>query len=59
MDPDTSSADVSALRGSLSARVGARKKVPHVVSSKWIEESWEARTLLDEEREFPLPLSPL
>lgn len=59
VDPDTSSADVSALRGSLSARVGARKKVPHVVSSKWIEESWEARTLLDEEREFPLPLSPL
>lgn len=57
VDPDTSSADVSALRGSLSARVGAGKKVPHIVNSKWIEESWEAQTLLDEERESsPLPL---
>lgn len=51
MDPDTPAAEISAFRGSLAAR-GAGRKVPHIVTSKWIEESWVAKTLLDEESEF-------
>lgn len=51
MDPDTPAAEISAFRGSLAAR-GAGRKVPHIVTSKWIEESWDAKTLLDEESEF-------
>lgn len=52
MDPDTSSAEMSAFRGSLSARGG--RKLPHIVISKWIEECWSERTLLGEESEFSL-----
>lgn len=47
--PDMSSAERSALRKSLSTRSG--RKVPHTVTSKWIEESWSEGTLLDEESE--------
>lgn len=43
----TSSAEISSLRKSLAA--GSRKKIPHLVSLDWIEESWKHGTLLDEE----------
>ncbi|KAJ5098471.1 Nucleic acid-binding OB-fold [Penicillium argentinense] len=43
-----SSLQVVSLRGSLATRPG--KKLPHLVSSKWVEESWKNGTLLDEER---------
>lgn len=42
-----SSADISSLRKSLAA--GPRKKIPHLVSLGWVEESWKHGTLLDEE----------
>lgn len=51
MKPDTPATEISEFRGSLAAR-GAGRKVPHIVTSKWIEESWDAKTLLDEESEF-------
>ena len=54
MDPETPSAEISEFRGSLSARGG--RKVPHIVTTKWVEESWDARTLLDEESESRIPL---
>ncbi|GAB1214500.1 DNA ligase (ATP) [Aspergillus terreus] len=46
--PDSSSSEVSSIRKSLSAKAGG--KLPHLVTVEWIEESWEQRTLLDEER---------
>lgn len=49
IDLDTPPAEISEFRGSLSARGG--RKVPHIVTTKWVEESWDARTLLDEESE--------
>lgn len=39
--------DIASLRESLAARSG--KKIPHLVSLNWIQESWENGTLLDEE----------
>lgn len=50
IDPDTSSTETSEFRRSLSTRGG--KKVPHIVTSEWIEECWTERTLLDEESKF-------
>lgn len=50
IDPDTSSTETSEFRRSLSTRGG--KKVPHIVTRKWIEECWGERTLLDEESKF-------
>ncbi|CAL5871082.1 uncharacterized protein PFLUO_LOCUS5328 [Penicillium psychrofluorescens] len=48
-NPETLSAsDISSLRGSLAARPG--KKVPHLVSLEWVQESWRNGSLLDEER---------
>lgn len=48
VNPDTtSSSDIRSLRGSLAALTN--KKVPHLVSFKWVDESWKNRTLLDEE----------
>ncbi|KAJ5433091.1 DNA ligase 4 [Penicillium daleae] len=47
-----SSAEISSLRKSLAA--GSRKKIPHIVSLGWVEESWKHGTLLDEER-FQVP----
>lgn len=49
-DPDTWSGERTALRASLSTRRG--KKIPHVVTRKWIEECWGEGTLLDEESEY-------
>lgn len=43
----TSSTEISSLRKMLAEKSG--KKVPHVVSCGWVEESWEHGTLLDEE----------
>lgn len=51
MDPETPAKEISAFRGSLAAR-GSGIKVPHIVTSKWIEESWDAKTLLGEESKF-------
>ncbi|KAJ5677992.1 Nucleic acid-binding OB-fold [Penicillium maclennaniae] len=49
VNPDTSSReDIASLRGSLAARPG--KKIPHLVSLHWVQESWKNGTLLDEER---------
>jgi DNA ligase-4 len=39
--------DIASLRESLAARSG--KKIPHLVSLNWVQESWENGTLLDEE----------
>jgi DNA ligase-4 len=47
VDPESSPAEISSLRGSWSKKSG--KKVPHIVTVDWVEESWKARTLLDEE----------
>lgn len=57
-NPETLSAsDISSLRGSLAARPG--KKVPHLVSLEWVQESWRNGSLLDEERTLtPLSHSP-
>lgn len=54
-NPETLSAsEISSLRGSLAARPG--KKVPHLVSLEWVQESWRNRTLLDEVRKLtPFP----
>jgi DNA ligase-4 len=43
-----SPADLASLRKSVAALPG--RKVPHLVTSKWVEESWKNGTLLDEER---------
>ncbi|KAJ5973421.1 hypothetical protein N7481_010631 [Penicillium waksmanii] len=49
VNPETaSSADIASLRKSVAALPG--RKVPHLVTSKWVEESWKSSTLLDEER---------
>lgn len=50
----TSSTDIASLRKSLAARID--RKVPHLVSSKWVEESWKNETLLDEESKLSLYL---
>lgn len=44
--------DIPALRAQIAKRVGGGKKVPHMVSVRWIEESWAEKTLVDEERKF-------
>lgn len=54
IDSDTSSTETSEFRRSLSTRGG--KKVPHIVTSKWIEECWGEKTLLDEESKFSCTL---
>lgn len=45
-----SSAEIRSLRKILA--VGSCKKIPHLVSLDWIEESWKHGTLLDEESKF-------
>ena len=45
-----STTDISALRKSLSKRVGTKTKIPHIVTVEWVEQSWVEKTLLDEER---------
>lgn len=42
--------DVRAIRRGMSTR----KKIPRVVTTKWVKESWEEKTLLDEEGFVPL-----
>jgi DNA ligase-4 len=51
VDPESSSTEISSLRGEWSRKSG--KKVPHIVTVDWVEESWKSRTLLDEERFQP------
>lgn len=46
----SSRTDIQALRAKIATRSGAGKKIPHVVSVQWIEESWVEKTLVDEER---------
>lgn len=43
--------DIVSLRKSLATRPG--KKIPHLVSLDWVQESWKNGTLLDEESKFP------
>ncbi|PYI11130.1 ATP-dependent DNA ligase [Aspergillus sclerotiicarbonarius CBS 121057] len=53
VDPDTTpSSEISSLRKTWSSQ--ASRKIPHIVTVEWIEESWNQRTLLDEERFHPL-----
>ena len=47
VDPETPASAIRLIRESLST--AHRKKLPHLVSVKWIEDSWEQHTLLDEE----------
>lgn len=35
-------------------RISHRKKLPHIVTMEWVEESWTEGTLLDEERYAPI-----
>jgi DNA ligase 4 len=51
VDVDCSSSELSEIRGSLSTQLGS-KKMPHLVTVEWLEESWKERTLLDEESRF-------
>ncbi|KAJ5893525.1 Nucleic acid-binding OB-fold [Penicillium taxi] len=41
------SVDITSLRNTLAAATG--RKIPHLVSFEWVEESWKSGTLLDEE----------
>lgn len=41
--------DAKAIR----RRLSTRKKIPRVVTTKWVTESWAEKTLLDEERYVP------
>ncbi|OOF97481.1 hypothetical protein ASPCADRAFT_206313 [Aspergillus carbonarius ITEM 5010] len=52
VDPDPPSSEISSLRKTWSGKAG--RKIPHIVTVEWIEESWKQRTLLDEERFHPL-----
>ncbi|KAL4866354.1 hypothetical protein BDV12DRAFT_173099 [Aspergillus spectabilis] len=47
--PDTPASEVSKIRKTLSSR----KKLPHIVSVDWIEESWKDKSILNEERFRP------
>ncbi|KAL2853726.1 ATP dependent DNA ligase domain-containing protein [Aspergillus pseudodeflectus] len=49
VNPETPASDLSSIRQTLSTR----KKVPHIVTIAWIEESWKEKTILDEERFQP------
>ncbi|XRM46458.1 DNA ligase (ATP) [Aspergillus tubingensis] len=53
VDPDTPSTEIATLRKTLSAR--ADQKIPHIVTTEWIKESWEQQSLLDEDRYHPRP----
>ncbi|KAJ9231272.1 hypothetical protein DTO166G5_6894 [Paecilomyces variotii] len=52
VSPEIPAAELSALRGSLAKKIGSRK-MPHLVTVGWVEESWKERTLLDEDRFHP------
>ncbi|PWY84944.1 putative DNA ligase [Aspergillus heteromorphus CBS 117.55] len=47
VDSNTPSSEISSLRKTWSATPGT--KIPHIVTTEWIKESWTQRTLLDEE----------
>jgi DNA ligase 4 len=40
--------------GAVRKQVSSRRRLPRMVTSEWIEESWKAGTLLDEERYAPV-----
>jgi len=48
--------DRSRLRA-IREMVAAWKKLPRIVTSEWVEETWREKTVLDEEREFDAPFS--
>jgi DNA ligase-4 len=48
VNPETPASDLSSIRQTLSTR----KKVPHIVTIAWVEESWKEKTILDEERKL-------
>lgn len=49
IDPSSSTEQLSTLRKTLSSHAASGMRIPHLVTVEWIEESWKARTLLDEE----------
>lgn len=51
VSPELPAAELSTLRGTLAKKIG-RRKMPHLITVRWIEESWKEQTLLDEERKF-------
>ncbi|KAH8425336.1 DNA ligase (ATP) [Aspergillus melleus] len=55
VDSTTPASEIRLIRESLATT--HRTKLPHVVTVKWIEESWKQHTLLDEER-FPPSMTP-
>ncbi|PGH19466.1 DNA ligase 4 [Polytolypa hystricis UAMH7299] len=52
VDESDKNTDISSIRKTLSTRVGGNRKIPHIVTVGWIEDSWKEKTLLDEEREL-------
>ncbi|KAL3464202.1 hypothetical protein BJX64DRAFT_286626 [Aspergillus heterothallicus] len=55
MGPGNTTSEVANLRQTLSTR----KKLPHIVTIAWIEESWKEKTILDEERKSHLSSKPV
>lgn len=49
VSPEIPHPELSSLRGLLARNIGKRK-LPHLVTVRWVEDSWKERTLLDEER---------
>jgi DNA ligase-4 len=50
--------EISSIRTTLSKQVGSGKRIPHLVTVEWVEDSWKEKTLLDEESmHMPLFLS--
>ena len=47
----TRSAEVKEIRKTISWR----SRLPRLVTSEWVSESWKEGTRLDEERRYPLP----
>jgi DNA ligase 4 len=41
--------DVSGVAGSIRNELGSRRKMPRIVSRKWVEDCWKEKTLVDEE----------
>ncbi|KAJ0425510.1 hypothetical protein BJY00DRAFT_181990 [Aspergillus carlsbadensis] len=53
VNPENPASDISSIRQTVSTR----KKVPHIVTIAWVEESWKEKTILDEERFQPFSRS--
>ena len=49
------SINISAIRSTIAKRAGQNRKVPHIVTVNWVEDSWKERTLIDEGSKFHHP----